>query len=55
MTAKMTDEQLVDQLAEMYPGEIHGPGSAGIPSNEDILDWVTEIRDKANEIDNLIP
>lgn len=42
--AKMTDEQLVDNLAELYPGEV--------PTNEQIFDWVTELKEKAWRYDN---
>jgi hypothetical protein len=45
MSAKMTDEQLVDWLAETYPGEV--------PSNEQIADWVAGIREKAWRYDQI--
>jgi hypothetical protein len=45
MSARMTDEQLVDNLAELYPGEV--------PSNEDLLGWVKEIKEKAWQYDEL--
>lgn len=35
----MTDEELMDRIAEMYPGEV--------PSNEQICDWIATLREKA--------
>ena len=42
--AMMTDEQLVDNLAEMYPGEV--------PTNEQIYDWICDLKNRAELYDD---
>jgi hypothetical protein len=42
----MTNDELADQLAEMYPGEV--------PDNDQILDWVTRLEEKARKYDGIV-
>lgn len=39
MAAMMTDEELIDRLAELYPGEV--------PSNEQIFEWVLSLEERS--------